>query len=722
MANAQIPNLSAAIALNGTEQIEAVQAGTSVRITTSQITELVPAGPTGPAGPQGPVGPEGPAGNASNVNTVADFEGSSFSAVVESVNILGYYSIGVGALTVRRVASEPTHPWKFRSLDRYLPNGSTDNANGGWWEGYTTNNIITPQMFGAVADGVTDDHPAISSALDYIALNGVGIYGFNSTFELHFPAGAYFSSQTIKLWSPTYTDYDQGMWIRVTGEGMGSNYQPTTTIYFPLGVQGMEAGFYGFRTLIEGLTLIGTQDAADTTVAHGLVCKTQVRLKDCRISNFQGHGVYLPGIGFNPPVSSQSNLSYVEGCVSIENRFSGFATYGPDSNAMTFVNCQSLENGQGGFLDASQHANVYIGCQTSGNGVPSNATVSGTGNSGAFCYYSGKMYIVNPLQDSPTTANAYVTASFASTTTPGTNSSVWTYVGDYPGNDGIYHGQPWVSGMTWGPGGDLIAIGAPPVCVGFYSEGYANCFVNSATGTYPLFIGGTVPRMWPWSTQLSGGKNGALFNKNGFIMDNTPQASTGFSRTTMEFGVTNANGNPNNLITYTIGFQPSNNWLLTEGCAQWYESGGEFWGVVTSQNTRFNSGAQGLWALRLWLCTRGIVNAVQLSVVDNAPPSTGTAKLGDIAFNNTASPGAPFAWQCTTAGTNGSSSVWTPLRAVLGATTFAGLPSAATAGAGARGFVTDSTQTLAAGLGTVVAGGSTEKVPVYSDGVDWRIG
>jgi hypothetical protein len=40
MANIQIPNLPTAIALNGQEQLEAVQAGTSVRVTSSQIAGL----------------------------------------------------------------------------------------------------------------------------------------------------------------------------------------------------------------------------------------------------------------------------------------------------------------------------------------------------------------------------------------------------------------------------------------------------------------------------------------------------------------------------------------------------------------------------------------------------------------------------------------------------------------------------------------------------------
>lgn len=47
------------------------------------------------------------------------------------------------------------------------------------------------------------------------------------------------------------------------------------------------------------------------------------------------------------------------------------------------------------------------------------------------------------------------------------------------------------------------------------------------------------------------------------------------------------------------------------------------------------------------------------------------------------------------------------------------LPSASTAGEGARYFVTDATATTFA---SVVAGGGSNNVPVYSDGTNWRIG
>lgn len=82
MANITIPNLPVATSLSGTEEVEIVQAGTSVRTTTVQIAGLQPGatgatgpqgatgitgatgatGPTGVTGPSGPVGPTGVTG------------------------------------------------------------------------------------------------------------------------------------------------------------------------------------------------------------------------------------------------------------------------------------------------------------------------------------------------------------------------------------------------------------------------------------------------------------------------------------------------------------------------------------------------------------------------------------------------------------------------------------------------------------------------------------
>jgi hypothetical protein len=49
----------------------------------------------------------------------------------------------------------------------------------------------------------------------------------------------------------------------------------------------------------------------------------------------------------------------------------------------------------------------------------------------------------------------------------------------------------------------------------------------------------------------------------------------------------------------------------------------------------------------------------------------------------------------------------------------AALPSASVSGSGARAFVSDA---LTPTFGTTVVGGGAVKVPVYSDGTNWKVG
>lgn len=56
------------------------------------------------------------------------------------------------------------------------------------------------------------------------------------------------------------------------------------------------------------------------------------------------------------------------------------------------------------------------------------------------------------------------------------------------------------------------------------------------------------------------------------------------------------------------------------------------------------------------------------------------------------------------------------------AVTFATLPTAATAGAGARAFITDGNVAIAGNVGNQISGGGSNSLPVYSDGTNWRIG
>lgn len=93
-----------------------------------------------------------------------------------------------------------------------------------------------------------------------------------------------------------------------------------------------------------------------------------------------------------------------------------------------------------------------------------------------------------------------------------------------------------------------------------------------------------------------------------------------------------------------------------------------------------------------------------------------TAPNGSRYFNTDQAPYAEYV------SVNG---VWvsvSPASLILANCTVAQLPVAAVANAGWRGTVTNSNAALTAGIGAVAAGGGANVVPVFSDGVNWRIG
>ena len=109
-------------------------------------------------------------------DTKADLEAADIAVGINLVRIAGYTSVGDGGgASYKRVGSEPPHAGKIQSAD------------GVWWELIGT--TVTPQMFGAVADGSTDDTTAIQAALDKVA--GVS--------TVLFPAGTYKVTSTLTV-------------------------------------------------------------------------------------------------------------------------------------------------------------------------------------------------------------------------------------------------------------------------------------------------------------------------------------------------------------------------------------------------------------------------------------------------------------------------------------------------------------------------------------------
>lgn len=94
--------------------------------------------------------------------TFALFQAAAVSAHVKTATLLGYSSAGDGGGELwRRVASQPTHPGRCRTADRFLPNGSLSGSSGGWWEFAGTE--VSPDQVGVV--GGVDDTAAVEAAL-----------------------------------------------------------------------------------------------------------------------------------------------------------------------------------------------------------------------------------------------------------------------------------------------------------------------------------------------------------------------------------------------------------------------------------------------------------------------------------------------------------------------------------------------------------------------------
>ena len=172
---------------------------------------------------------------------------------------------------------------------------------------------------------------------------------------------------------------------------------------------------------------------------------------------------------------------------------------------------------------------------------------------------------------------------------------------------------------------------------------------------------------------------------------------------------------------------------------QVYANGAIGW----STNAAIDSGTYDLW-LR-----RGAANTLTVGPPDAASPTAQTFTAQNVVAGTSNTAGANFTiagskgtgtgaggsliFRVAPAGTTGTSQNAhstaltidsTSLATFAGAvktlsTTVSALPSASTAGAGARAFVTDATATT---FLSTVAGGGSNKVPVVSDGANWLIG
>lgn len=119
---------------------------------------------------------------------VAAAEADSIPAGVMQLRTIFYdRTLPYGGAFYKRVASEPSHEAKLHTTDRYLPNGSTDASNGGWW--VLDGDHIDVNMLGgdpteaAYSTTAFNDGAVAAEALA-IPLTAVGSYKVDDTITI----------------------------------------------------------------------------------------------------------------------------------------------------------------------------------------------------------------------------------------------------------------------------------------------------------------------------------------------------------------------------------------------------------------------------------------------------------------------------------------------------------------------------------------------------------
>lgn len=126
-------------------------------------------------------------------------------ATFKSVPVLGYAVAGdCDLICFKRVTSQPRYGG-VRSTDRFMPDGSTDSTNGGWWVYVPGPEGVDARAFGVKADwngsdaSATDDTAALQNAISFAGLEfGTGFdTGGGGGGDVLLPSGTIMLSSTL---------------------------------------------------------------------------------------------------------------------------------------------------------------------------------------------------------------------------------------------------------------------------------------------------------------------------------------------------------------------------------------------------------------------------------------------------------------------------------------------------------------------------------------------
>lgn len=424
-----------------------------------------------------------PGGNVMSIGLFTEASGLEVDAGTDIVQTSGYSAAGKGhALYIYDAAVNSGYVSSYPRAAFIAEDGRGFRLSG--------EQQLNVMMFGAVADDSTDNLTAFNAARDYSKKLSLTTSGdFRAGAPLYIPNGRYYISGTWNI--------HHSVWIRGSGAGQPGAIGPI--LRFANNVNGIV--FHDYRTtdadgggagsaglgdaggsILEGVSIWGGNAATvlsgpyaqgDSPTGHGIRIRCiSITIRDVFVAFFGEDGININATsGASGSTQGNANSFRLDNVWCTYMGRYGVLINGSDVNAGATYMLSTVSCAGGGLMDYSFLGNTHIQPHTRDNCVFDH---TGNAKPTSTCVYSGLYYYV--------VAGQHVAAS---TTTPGTDSSVWrTFVG-HPSC------KTWTSGLTWVTGSPYGTnpsnTNARNVFVGAYGEAAQ----PPAQATYPtLFVGG----------------------------------------------------------------------------------------------------------------------------------------------------------------------------------------------------------------------------------------
>ena len=269
------------------------------------------------------------------------------------------------------------------------PSTDPTGTSGAWLRSFT--GAKDARWFGAVGDGIADDHVSLQAWLD-------------SGGELLLPSARFRSSQKLLVRRNCHIRGEQPYGNDSRPAPVGYQYVPGSRIVFDAGVAGLDvqtsttlatvadvnaaaaSSFTqegAFNSTIEDIGIVGMGGAT----ADGITVRTLSHFRNVRVAQFSGRGWYLAGstVTDAEPYGNLSNSSLVD-CAAESNGSHGLHIFGHDANTCKITGFNATLNGGWGIYQEAFIGSVFDKPHLATNTLGAFKTASAATNTIIFPY------------------------------------------------------------------------------------------------------------------------------------------------------------------------------------------------------------------------------------------------------------------------------------------------------------------------------------------------